>query len=219
MTGFTDRTSQGVLAHVVGKTALYTLPTTHVGLFTAVGVDAGTGFTEVSGGAYARVATVGADWAAPTGSAPSTVSNANDIRFPGATVDWGTAIAFGLFDALTAGNLLAWDYLGNYIWLPATVNSASPGVITTKAHGFSVSDRVVWTNEYGGTPPGFSASNFTGLLTVVSPATDSFTVTNGATAVNTNSTGSGMIRKVASQLIASGVSAAFPAGSLVITSS
>jgi len=37
--------------------------------------------------------------------------------------------------------------------------------------------------------------------------------------VNTNSTGSGMVRKVASQIIASGVSAAFPAGSLIITSS
>jgi len=219
MTGFTDRTSQGVLAHLVGKTALYTLPTTHVGLFTVVGSDAGTGFTEVSAGGYARVATVGGDWNAPTGSAPSTVANANVIAFPGATADWGTAIAFGLFDALTTGNLLAWDYLGNFIWLPATVNSASPGVITTKAHGFSASDRVVWTNEYGGTLPGFSASNFTGLLTVNSPATDTFTVQNGATVVNTNSTGSGMVRKVASQIIASGVSAAFPAGPLIITSS
>lgn len=219
MTGFTDRTSQGILGHIVGKTAIYTLPTCHVALFTAVGNDAGTGFTEVAVGAYARVATAAADWSAASGSAPSTISNANTLTFPTATADWGTVIAFGLYDASTTGNLLAWDFFGNYAWAPVTVSAASPAVITAKAHGFSAGDLVEYTTEYGGTVPTFSQSNFTGILTVASPATDTFTVTNSATAVNTSATGSGMMRKLVGQAIASGAAAAFPAGSLIITSS
>jgi hypothetical protein len=219
MTGFTDRTSQGILNHITGKSGLFALPTAYVALFTATGVDAGTGFTEVVGGSYARKSTAAADWNSATGSGPSGISNANTLTFPTATADWGTVIAWGLYDAISAGNLLVWDFFGNYSWLPATVSAASPGVITAKGHGYSVSDLAAWTTEHGGTTPSFSQSNFTGLLTVTSPGTDTFTVTNAATAVNTSSTGNGMVRKVAPQAIANGSSAAFPAGSLTITSS
>lgn len=219
MTGFTDRTSLGILGHIVGKTALFSLPTVYVALFTAVGTDAGTGFAEVTGGSYARVATAGSDWNSASGSAPSQISNAATLTFPTASADWGTIVGFGLYDASSGGNLLAWDFFGNYNWLPATVSSASPAVITTKAHGYSAADLIQFTTEYGGTTPSFSQSNFTGALAVVSPSTDTFTVTNGGTAVNTSTTGAGMIRKVAAQAIASGASAAFPAGSLILTSS
>jgi hypothetical protein len=219
MTGFTDRTSQGILNHLTGKSALFTMPVCYVGLFTAVGTDAGTGFTEVSVGSYARVATAAADWNSASGSAPSQISNANTLTFPTATADWGSIIAMGLYDALTAGNLLAWDYFGNYAWLPATVSAASPGVITAHAHGFSAADIVEWTIEYGGTMPTFSQSNFTGQLAVVSPAADTFTVTNATVAVNTSATGNGMVRKLVAQSVNNGASAAFPAGSLIIRSS
>jgi len=219
MSGFTDRVSQGILNHIVGKTTIFTLPTSYVALFTAVGVDAGTGFTEVSGGNYARVATAAADWNSASGSAPSSITNANALTFPTATASWGNVIAFGLYDASSAGNLLAWDFFGAYGWLPATVSAASPGVITAKAHGYSAADLVEWSVEYGGVNPTFSASNFTGILAVVSPATDTFTVTNGGTAVNTSATGNGMVRKLISQAIASGVQPAFPPSSLTITSS
>src|ERR1700747_1140826 len=144
MTGFTDRVSQGILNHIVGKTAIFTLPTVYVALFTAVGSDAGSGFTEVSGGAYARVATAAADWNAATGSAPSSISNANTLTFPTATANWGNIIAFGLYDAPTAGNLLAWDYFGNYTWLPATASAASAAVITAKGHAYAAGDLVQW---------------------------------------------------------------------------
>jgi hypothetical protein len=219
MTGFTDRTSQGILNHITGKTAIYTIPTAYVALFTAVGTDAGTGFTEPSVGAYARVATAAADWNSASGSAPSQISNANTLTFTTATADWGSIIAMGLYDASTAGNLLAWDFFGNYAWLPATVSAASPAVITAKGHGFSASDLVEWSIEYGGTNPTFSQSNFTGQLTVTSPSTDTFTVTNSATAVNTSATGNGMVRKLVAQSVNNGASAAFPAGSLIIRSS
>src|ERR1051326_4905328 len=122
MSGLSDYSAQNFLNYIVGKTAVPTLPTAFIALFTAVGTDANTGFTEVSGGSYARQSTSGATWNAASGSAPSTDSNAAAITFPTATANWGTVIAFGLFDALTVGNLLAWDYLGNFSWLPATVS-------------------------------------------------------------------------------------------------
>ncbi len=218
MAGFSDYTAQGILKHLVGKTDIGALPTAHVALFTVAGIDAGTGFTEVSGGSYARVATAGSDWNSASGSAPSTISNANSITFPTASGDWGDVVAFGLYDDPTAGNLLCWDYFGNYSWLPCTVSSASPGILTVKAHGYSAADLVRFTTEFGGTAPSFSQSNFTGTLAVVSPATDSFSVTNSATAVNTSSTGSGMVRKLVAQTISNGSQAAFPASALVITS-
>lgn len=220
MTGFTDRVSQGILAHITGKTAIFTLPSAYVGLFTAVGTDAGSGFTEPSTGGYARAATAAADWASPSGSAPSSIQNANPISFGTATATWGNIVAIGIFDALSAGNLLAWDFFGNYQWLPATVSAASPAVLTVPNHGYAAADLIEWTLEYGGTNPTFSSSNFTGILTVTTPVTaNSFTVTNSATPVNTSAVGNGQVRKLISQNIASGSLVSFPAGSLVIQSS
>lgn len=95
-----------LLDHQVGKTA-YTMPSVWVGLFTAAPSDAGGG-TEVSGGAYARKSTVGADWAAATGGS---TSNATVITFVTASGSWGTVTHFGLFDAASAGNLLRWAAL------------------------------------------------------------------------------------------------------------
>ncbi len=78
----------------------YTAPTTvYVGLFTSDPTDAGSG-TEVSGNAYARQS---ATFASPSGGASSTDA---DIQFPQATGNWGTVGWFGIFDALTTGNLM-----------------------------------------------------------------------------------------------------------------
>lgn len=217
MSGMSDYSAQAFLNWVVGKTAMPALPThTYLALFTAVGSDSGSGFTEVSGGSYARVA-VETDFAAATGSAPSTIQNNTAIAFATATASWGTVEAFGFYDALTAGDLLFWDYLGNFTWQPCTISSASPGVITEHAHGYSAADNVVYSTEFGGALPTFSASNLTGLLAVVSPTTDTFTVTNGGTAVNTSSTGSGSMRKVVPQSVPSGVQASFASGALILS--
>jgi hypothetical protein len=217
LTGFTNYTADGILDHITGEAAIFTKPTAYVALFTAVGTDAGTGFTEVSGGSYARAATAGTDWNAASGTGPSTISNANAISFPTATASWGTVIAWGLYDALTSGNLLAWDYLGNFNWNPITVSSASPGVITEPGHGYTVGDTVIFSVEYGGAAPTFSQSNFTGQLVLAHSATDTFDVTNAATAVNTSSSGSGEIRKITPQAIASGVLPSFGAGALTLS--
>lgn len=219
MAGFSNYVSQGILNHITGKSAIFSIPTAYLALFTATGLDDGTGFTEASGGSYARVTTSGSSWNSASGTSPSTITNNGALTFPTATGSWGTVIAVGLYDALTSGNLLAWDYLGNFSWLPCTVSNASPGIITAHAHGFSAADPLIFTTEFGGTVPTFSQSNFTGVLSCVSPATDTFSVTNAATAVNTSSTGNGMIRKIVQQAIASGVQASFANAVLTLASS
>jgi len=217
MTGLTDRTAQALLSHITGKATMFPMPNAYVALFTAVGIDAGTGFVECSGGAYARAVTAATGWTTASGTAPSTIQNATPITFAISTASWGTVIGFGLYDALSAGNLLAWDYFGNFPWLPAECSAATPAVITAAQHQYLASDSIVWTIEYGGINPTFTQGDFTGILTVATPLTDTFTVTKGATAVNTSTSGNGMVRKVASQQIISGVQPTFPAGSLILT--
>ncbi len=104
MAGFSDYAENKLLDHVLGTTT-FTKPTTvYVALYTAAPSDAGGG-TEVSGGSYARQA---ATFSAASGGS---TSNSAAITFPKATANWGTVVAFGIFDASTGGNLLAWNNL------------------------------------------------------------------------------------------------------------
>ena len=209
MAGYSDYWARKVLDQSTGKTSI-TLPSVWIGLYTAVPTDAGGG-TEVTGGAYARVSTAGTDWNAASGSAPASTSNLNAFTFPTATANWGTVVAIGAFDAATVGNLLWWELLGNFDWKPFTCTSASPGVLTCPAHGYSNGDSVYVTAEYGGTLP-TTAGSWTGPLTVAGVTTDTFTA-----GVNTTGTGNGQVRKVATQSVPLGVTASFAGGALVIT--
>ncbi|WP_407146250.1 hypothetical protein [Bradyrhizobium sp. ORS 86] len=280
MTGLTNYSADNVLNYVTGQTAMPALPAVYMALFTAVGTDAGTGFTEVTGGSYARVQIAGSAvtnaatatssavighastpaWvvagmqaydqttghvlgtvasttgttvtlsantpfaigsgdtinysAFPQGSgtAPASTSNGAIVTFATATANWGTVVAFGLYDAASSGNLLLWDYMGNFAWMPASVSAASPGVITAHAHGIPTGGSFVFTTEYGGTAPTFSAGNYTGILTAAAAATDTLQVTG----VNTSATGNGAIRQVTQQSIPQGVTASFAASSFTI---
>lgn len=71
----------------------------YLALFTVSPSETGGG-TEVSGGAYARQAVT---FGTPASGA---MSNSAAIEFPTATANWGTANAWGLFDAATSGNLI-----------------------------------------------------------------------------------------------------------------
>lgn len=88
-----------VLNHVLRNTALSSPATVYVGLFTVAPTPSTSG-TEVSGGSYARVA---ATFGAP---ALGVLSNSAPVAFPTATLNWGTVVAVGVFDALSGGNLL-----------------------------------------------------------------------------------------------------------------
>lgn len=207
MPGMTDYSAKKTLELQVGKTAFAT-PTTYIGLFTTMPIDAGTGGVEVSGGSYARVATAG-DWNSASGSSPSSITNSALLAFPTATASWGTIVGFGIFDALTGGNLLVFDWLGNFSWSPFTCTSASPGIITAPAHGYANGDSVILASEFGGTlPSGFTAG---GVQTVAGITTDTFNI-----GVNTTTTGNGMVRKTVSQQVPSGVTFQFPISNLQI---
>lgn len=98
-----------VLDHLLGRTT-YTAPATvYVALYTTAPTDAGGG-TEVSGGGYARKAVTNdaTNWPA---ASSSTKSNGTAITFDEATANWGTVVAWGLFDASSGGNLLYWGTL------------------------------------------------------------------------------------------------------------
>ena len=80
---------------------------TYVGLFTTMPVYAGTGGVEVSGGAYARATEAAAGWSViSTGANGDQIDNTATLTYPTPTAGWGTVLGFGIFDALTGGNLL-----------------------------------------------------------------------------------------------------------------
>lgn len=92
----------------------------YVGLLTAAPSDSGGG-TEVSGNNYSRVTVANslANWAG-TQSAGSTVassgtggqtSNNAAITFATPSGTWGTVTHFGIYDAVSGGNLMFWGAL------------------------------------------------------------------------------------------------------------
>lgn len=134
MSNFLENTLVDVLlrgqsATINGKTLSWSAaPTLYVALFTAAPTDAGGG-TEVTGGAYARTAVTaslvnfaGTQAAASTTASTGTggqTSNNGAIAFPAPTAAWGVVTSFGIFDALTGGNLLLYGTLNT----SKTVNS------------------------------------------------------------------------------------------------
>jgi len=106
MGGFSDYSELKLLDHITGR-ASFTAPTnTWVALYTATPSDAGGG-TELSGNGYLRAT---GSWAA---AASGQIANSGTILFPTPSASWGTVTHFGIFDAQTDGNLLAWSNLTN----------------------------------------------------------------------------------------------------------
>lgn len=98
MAGFSDYLEQAILNHFFRAQA-FTPPTAiYVSLHTADPGD--TGGNEVTGGGYARQAVT---FNAASGG---TIANAASITW-NATANWGTVTHFAVWDAATAGNMLA----------------------------------------------------------------------------------------------------------------
>lgn len=302
MTGLTNYSAGNLGKYANMCVPSPSLTAVFMGLFTAPGTDAGTGFTEVSGNGYARVQVAGqlaagasfttsstsitlgstapawllalgtsggpagagvnvydittntqigtvssitgtavtlvtaalgnssgsADnlsfsaFGAPTGTAPSTQTSIAAVNFPQSTsTGWGTASSFGLFDAITSGNLIEWDFLGGFSWLPFEMPTAS-GTVTAKANGFASNDPIVFTAEYGGTLPTLSTGVMTGytISFVGTPATDTFvpnTTSGPTTPFVSTSSGSGMVRKITQQSIPGNITPSFAAGQLSVS--
>lgn len=90
----------------------------YVSLHTSNPLDTGAG-TEVSGGSYARVAHGPSDatWSAGTAT-NGTTQNVGAITFPAPTSSWGTVTHFGIWDAISGGNLICYGALTT----PKTIN-------------------------------------------------------------------------------------------------
>src|SRR5688500_5711046 len=106
MSGKSDFLENEILDHVLGNAAYSAPATVYVALFTVTPSDAGGG-TEVTGGSYARASVTNnaTNWPAAASGAKA---NGTEIAFTTATGNWGTIVAFGIFDAATTGNLLYW---------------------------------------------------------------------------------------------------------------
>lgn len=102
---FSDFLENKLLDAVFRNTSYTPGATLWIGLFTSNPNDAGGG-TEVSGNNYSRVSvTVSTTFSAASAGA---TSNTAAITFPTASGSgWGTISAIGIFDANSAGNLLA----------------------------------------------------------------------------------------------------------------
>lgn len=205
-----DQTTASVIP--AATTVLSTTSTTVVMSANATG--GGVGGTDVI--TFSAFAAASASSSSNATIAPGSIVNSSAVvTFPQATVSWGTVVAFGIFDSSAATtNLLYWDWLGNFKWIPFTMPNAS-SVLTTDASGDvpANSSLVVVQQKYGGTLPTLSAGSWTGTLTTSAASGATFTI-----AANTSSsTGAGLFRQVQSQSIPANVTASFAANQLVVS--
>lgn len=152
---------------------------------------------------------------ASSGSEPATtpanITSQAAISFVQSTASWGTVVAIGVYDASTSGNLVWWDYLGNYKWSPFSCTSASPGVLTCTDQTFVNGQYAAVTAKFGGTLP-TTGGSWSGILTVAGVSGSTFNL-----GVNTTGTGDGLVRQVIQQSIPINTVATFSSGNLILT--
>lgn len=126
MASLSDYLENALLNHILLGTS-YVPPTSiYVALYTSDPTDADIG-TEVSGNGYARqIVTF-------TQPLNGQATNAEDIVFPVAELDWGIITHIGLRDAATGGNLLF------YSPLPTPVEIRSGDQLVIRANDLRIS--------------------------------------------------------------------------------
>lgn len=112
--GLSNYAKQAALDAIVPAAGTY-----YVALFTTVPDDTGAGGIEASGSGYARVAH--SPWLDETDTAAVYKKNSGNVAFAALTAALLNINGWGLFDALTAGNLIAFgdaeDVGGNIVTL------------------------------------------------------------------------------------------------------
>jgi len=113
MASFGDFEEAAVLNAVFGASALGAAATHYAALYTVTPTDVSASGTEVSGGSYARVAITNnaTNWPAATGTNPTSKANGVAITFPAPTANWGTIVAYAIYDAASTGNEIVWGAL------------------------------------------------------------------------------------------------------------
>jgi hypothetical protein len=202
-----------LLDHVLSA-ATYTPPANvFLALFTVAPSDSGGG-TEVTGGSYARKSVANNATNFPAASAGSK-NLAVSQSFVTPTAPWGTVVAFGLFDALTVGNLLYWGWLGSDAGKIFTATVAD--VLTAPGHTLVNDDQVrVLTIPSATLPTGLSEGT-TYFVVSVSGDTFSLSATQGGAAINITAAGAGLVAKIEAKPITTGDTVTFAGGALIIT--
>ncbi len=123
MSALSDYLEGKIIDHVF-RTASFTPPATlYFSLHTSATTDAGGG-TEVSAGGYARIGVTAntTNFAAPI-SGDGHTENSGTITFGTPSANWGTVSHFAIWDAASAGNMLAHGALTQ----SKTINNGDPG--------------------------------------------------------------------------------------------
>lgn len=151
-----------------------------------------TGSNEVSGGGYARVqlGTSGNYWNAAgsgskvLGTAPST------FTVPGTT----TVQYVGFWSALSSGTFAGMGPVGAGTQYAFTAIDATPCVFTAPSSSYANGQQVVLFTGAGGTiPTGFTAGTVYFIVSA-SGITFELSATSGGSAINSSSTGSGIVQ-------------------------
>lgn len=205
---------------ILSNTA-YTVPTTlYVGLLvdtnTQAQRNAGT-LTEASWTSYARVAVTNNATNFPAASGGSK-SNGTAINFATPGSGPQTVVAFGIWDASTAGNLLYWgDLVGTEH--PCTADVAD--LLTSPAHGFTTGDRVKFSSVAGVSIPTGLTDGAYYYVIATGLTTDAFKVstTSGGSALDITATGGGKFGKSQEKVINSGDTVSFATSALTVAES
>lgn len=109
----TNYLENAVLNYLYRGVAMPAIGGLYFALYTVAPGEDGTGGTEVSGGSYARqnVARNTSEWKDPAAATQGMTENINTITYPTASAAWGTIVAAAVLDAVTGGNMLAFNTL------------------------------------------------------------------------------------------------------------
>lgn len=192
----------------------------YAGLLTAVtDAEAGT-VTETAYSGYARQAIT---FGAPGANLGGRQTLASALTFP-AKADAGAAtiIAVGIFDALTAGNLLDVIMLFDGSPLAAIVNGSdvAGNTIQSPAHGLTTNDQVRFEQFPGDTPvPAGLSENTTYFVIATGLTADVFEVsaTQGGAAVDITAAGRALVMKVVPVTVNQNDAPTFAANKLALT--
>lgn len=210
MSAFSDYL-ENLLNEVLYRNTTYSRPA-NVYISAHTGNPTETGGNEVSGGSYARQAVptgAGTGWTASVGGV---TDNVNAITFPVATVAWGDIVGVGIWDAVTAGNLLEAFWLSNEAWLFTGLNAGD--VFTAPGNTLANNDRVILQTLFeSALPTGVSANT---IYWVVNETGDTFqlSLTQGGAAIALTTDGAGVVHKLQVKTIGVNDQLTFPAGNL-----
>jgi hypothetical protein len=199
--------SNQILDYHIGRSTPAAI-TPYLGLLTAVETPA-----EPSGNGYVRVPIGSSQFG--NAAASGLISNTAAITFAQATGSWGDIIGFGIWDAVSSGNLLRKTYAVSGAWF--TFTALTSDTFTAPSSAFSNTNRVVLIALAGTIIPTGSTQGT--LYYVISASSDTFQIslTSGGAAVNITANGGGRCARVIPTTVGSGDIPSFAIASVVFS--